>query len=276
MPGEYSKIIDMNDECLWFSPDRSRYFLPPLDLELADGVDTIRSIRGEARQVALETLLPYEISEAQAQAWAGRELGQIAQQLSQALRRGAEGSESPFPTEAKQPGGSTHSSTPGLDLLAELSRTPRESLHGGDGAIGQALGAYFRDIGATVADAISGDPARIARSQERMASWAATLAEHGVPTPETPPARDETISTGPSQGMAGHSQDTAARPRSASPPPQADLGDSSDQRGLSASLRSWAEQLRRRADALAAARQSSVAQPNTPEDPTDACADDGP
>lgn len=268
--------LPLTPQILWLTADRTRRFLLPVEMQVSEGVDTIHSLRGEARQVALETLLPYEISEAQAQAWARREFGQIAQQLSQALRRGAEGSESPFPTEAKQPGGSTHSSTPGLDLLAELSRTPRESLHGADGAIGQALGGYFREIGATVADAISGDPARIARSQERMASWAATLAEHGVATPKTPPVRHEPLSTGHNQGTAGPSQGTAARPRSASPTPQAEPGDASDQRGLSASLRSLAEHLRRRADALAAARQSSVAQPNPPEDPTKACADDGP
>lgn len=254
---------------LWLNADRSRCFLLPAEMHFGDGTDTIRSIRGEVRQVALETLLPYEISEAQAQVWAWQELGRIAQQLRRAVRPGALGAESTIPSEGDHAGPSTHASSPGLDLLAELSRTPRQSLDGGEGAIGQALGAYFRDIGATVADAISGDPARITRSQERMASWAATLEQHGVPTPATPPARDEPPTSGHSQGTVGRSQGTAATTRSASPSPQPDPADSSENPGLAASLRSLAEQLRRRADALAAARQSFGAQPTPSEGPLD-------
>ena len=261
--------LPLTPHTLWLTADRSRRFLLPVQFQFSQGADTIRSIRAEVRQVDLETLLPYEISEAQSLAWARRELGQIAQQLSQAVRRGADGSERTVSSEGNPPGRSTHSSTPGLDLLAELSRTPRQSLHGGDGAIGQALGAYFRDIGATVADAISVDPARITRAQERMASWAETLAEHGIPTPETPPQSDKPPSTVNSQGTAGNSQGTAATTRSASATAQPDPGDSSEDRGLSASLRSLAEQLRRRADALAQARQSSAGQPTSAADPTD-------
>jgi hypothetical protein len=261
--------LPLTPQILWLTADRTRRFLLPVEMQFSDGTDTIRSIRGEVRQVALETLLPYEISEAQAQAWAWQELGRIAQQLRRAVRPGALGAQSTIPSEGDHAGPSAHASSPGLDLLAELSRTPRQSLDGEQGAIGQALGSYFRDIGATVADAISGDPARIARSQERMASWAATLEQHGVPTPATPPERDEPLSTGHGQDTAGRSQGTAATTRSASPSPQPDPGDSSEDPGLAASLRSLAEHLRRRADALAAARQSFGAQPTPPEDPLD-------
>ncbi len=123
---------------------------------------------------------------------------------------------------------------PGLDLLAELSRTPRQSLEGDLGAIVWALGAYFKDIGITVADAISGDPARAARAQELMACWRAALGE----------APDQ-------QGEPGD-----AMPEKPADPEAADERVAAEQATEWAEpLRRLAEQLRLRADAIAAARQ---------------------
>lgn len=222
---------------LWLSADRSRYFLPPADLELEDGADLIRSMRGQVRQVALENLLPFEISEEQAQAWARKEFSHVLQQLRQAcLNREAEASTSSSSADST-PEASTSCPTPGLDLLAELSRTPRQSLEGDLGAIGRALRVYFRDIGTTVADATSGDPARDARAHERMTCWRAALGE----------APDQ-------EGEPGD-----AIPEKPADPEAADEPVAAEQTTAWAEpLRSLAEQLRLRADAIAAARQAEV------------------
>lgn len=218
----------------WLSADRSRYFLTPADLELDAGADTIRSIRGEVRQVDLATLLPFEISEVQAQAWALEELGEVLQQLRQALVGGEPASAFTTSSVGNNPGMTTSSATPGLDLLAELSQTPRQSLDEGQGAIGRALGAYFKDIGITVADAISGDPARAARAQERMTCWRAALGE----------ASDQ-------EGEPGDAMpEKPAEPEAADEPVAAEQASA-----WAVPLRRLAEQLRLRADAIAAARQ---------------------
>jgi hypothetical protein len=220
---------------LWLSADRSRYFLPPADLELEDGADLIRSIRGEVRHVALENLLRFEISEEQAQAWARKKFSQVLQELRRAcLNREAEASTSSSSSDST-PEASISCPTPGLDLLAELSQTPRQSLDGDLGAIGRALGAYFRDIGTTVADATSGDPARAARAQERMACWRAALGE--APDQEG----------GPGDAM----------PQRPADPEAADEPVAVEQATAWAEpLRRLAEQMRLRADAIAAARQA--------------------
>jgi hypothetical protein len=221
---------------LWLSADRARYFLTPADLDLDAGADTIRSIRGEVRQVDLDTLLPFEISEVQAQAWAREELGQVLQLLRQAFVGSEPASATTTSSVGNNPGKTTSSATPGLDLLAELSQTPRQSLEEGQGAIGRALGAYFKDIGATVADAISGDPARAGRAQERMACWTAVLGEAAE--------------------MDGKPRD-AMPEKTGSPEAACEPVEAEELKAWAEPLRRLAEQMRLRADAIAAARQDN-------------------
>ena len=173
---------------LWFTRDRTRRFLIPVSAELPEGVDTLVTATGQQRQVAMADVLPYEVSAEEAQAWAKQELASVARQLKDA---------NPFqrrdPAPEQQQGGDrppegSAPSTPGLDLLADFTRTPREELAGNDGAIGRALGKYFRDIGSTVADALSGDSARKEQAEQRMGQWADRLRAHGIAAPDMKPA----------------------------------------------------------------------------------------
>ena len=173
---------------LWFTPDRTRRFLIPASATLPDGEDTLMTATGEKRQVAMADVLPYEISAEEAQAWAKQELASVARQF-----RAANPFQRRDPAPDQQQGGGEPpegraSSTPGLDLLADLTRTPREALEGNNGAIGRALGDYFRDIGTTVADALSGDAERKQRAERRMGQWADRLRAHGIAAPDMKPA----------------------------------------------------------------------------------------
>lgn len=173
---------------LWFTPDRTRRFLIPASAALPCGEDTIVTATGQQRQVAMADVLPYEVSAEEAQAWAKQELASVARQLKDAnpfQRR------DPAPEQQQgegQPPEGSAPSTPGLDLLADLTRTPREALEGNNGAIGRALGDYFKEIGTTVADALSGDAERKQRAERRMGQWADRLRVHGIAAPDVKPA----------------------------------------------------------------------------------------
>jgi hypothetical protein len=169
---------------LWFTPNRTRRFLIPTTAALPEGYDTLVTATGEERLVTMADAQPYEISAEEAQTWARQELAHVARQLQDA---------NPFrrkdPAAGQQQGQGQvwegrASSTPGLDLLADLTRTPRETLEGTNGAIGRALGDYVRDIGSTVADALSGDPERKEQAERRMRQWAAHLRDHGIAAPD--------------------------------------------------------------------------------------------
>lgn len=206
---------------LWFTRDRTRRFLIPVSAELTEGVDTLVTATGQQRQVVMADVLPYEVSAEEAQAWAKQELASVAHQLKAA---------NPFqrraPAPKQQQGGGrppegSASSTPGLDLLADLTQASREGLSGNYGAIREALGDYFRDIGSTVSDALSGDPDRREHADQRMHQWAETLRNHGIPAhagePESHADRGE--SPPPDPGNAAKPQPENSDPPPAKPSP---------------------------------------------------------
>lgn len=143
---------------------------------------------GQQWRITVRDVHHYEVSAEKAQAWAKQELASVARQFRAAnpfQRR------DPAPEQQQgegQPPEASAPSTPGLDLLADLTRTPREELAANDGAIGRALGKYFRDIGSTVADALSGDSERKEQVERRMGQWADRLRAHGIAAPDMKPA----------------------------------------------------------------------------------------
>lgn len=235
---------------VWFSLDRTRRFLVPEQVSLAEGGYPIRDLTGQQRAVDPVQLGNFEVSVAAADAWAKAELGRVLRAFGGNLRR----SFASVPPSADGPAYPPEAPvTPGLDLLAAITNTPRADLDAG--ALGAALKRYFGDIGATVADAVSGDPACIDRAKERMAEWSATLREHGTEVGEPQP----TAGAAPDAGRAA---DAASARAATEPQEQPGTVDGS---GFAARLRELAEQFRRRADALAAAQDRVTTPPAAPE-----------
>lgn len=247
----------MPPSTLWSDEHRNRLFLIPEGIELPIGELRLRTSRGRDRWVQPSAVLPYEVDANVANTWVQVELSNISRQLAGNLRNSlasAQRSESPQNAPPDNP------ATPGLDLFAAITETPRADLD--TGALGAALKRYFGDIGGTVADAVSGDPARIARAKVRMAEWSATLREHGTEVSEPQPADGPTPETGATAG--------AAPAGAATQPPRPP--DARDASGFAARLRELAEQFRRRADALATAREGGAMPPAAPQagEPTSA------
>lgn len=130
-----------------------------------------------------------------------------------------------------------------------------------------------RDIGTTVANVASGDPRRIAVAQARMDAWSQALQR---------PAGDDNP---PDAAPASEPSDTQAEPSAARPSPGSTGGEgfeadhsrpSGTQDGsgnIAAQLRSMAEAMRRRADALAAARAAAQGAPDDRSSDTSGASD---
>lgn len=229
---------------LWFNSDRTQHFLIPDDYQLPEGQYVLHSRDGRQRHVAVDAVGRFRVQADAVEAWAQQELGRVLAELGGNLRR-AFASVPPEGVPTDTP------ATPGLDLLAAITKTPRADLD--TGALGGALKRYLGDIGSTVADAMSGDPARIEQSKARMAEWSATLREHGTEVGGPEPAAGTAPETGTGVGAASAEADKEPQQPPGKPDPS----------GIAASLHALAEQFRQRADALAAARVHTAAPPTT-------------
>lgn len=62
---------------IWTTTDRARHFILPGDAELAPGDLALRTAGGRARTVDPSAVLPYEVTEDEARAWARAQLGGV-------------------------------------------------------------------------------------------------------------------------------------------------------------------------------------------------------
>jgi hypothetical protein len=175
-----------DSQTLWSNADKTRQFLIPDTLELPSGEFLLRTATGREQHVDPGVLSSFEVSAEEAQAWAKAQLGEVTRWLKASLKEAlfgaskrvqAQGRECKGPETTQQT-----SPTPGLDLLADITDTPRERLSDDYRAIGQALRNYLKDITVTAGEALSGDPAREREARRRMRDWAETLSAHGIPT----------------------------------------------------------------------------------------------
>lgn len=233
---------------LWIDKHENRKFVIPYDFTLCAGSLRLTATDGREINVDPESVAAFEVSEEEAKAWLKEQLGDVAKQLKAGLRDALFGSKSATaePTVAPDPAvseGDPPSKTPGLDLLAAITDTPRESLTGDYAAIGQAVRAYLQDVTATAGDAVSGDPQRVRAARERMRDWDETLRAHGVAAPDAPDPPD-----------------APSKPPSPAPTPEPSPDDSStayEPGSLAARLHNLAEEFRRRADTIAAEREAA-------------------
>jgi hypothetical protein len=144
---------------LWFTEDRSRFFLVPDGQAFAPGEFIIKTLTNERETVALERLTPFEITEDQARRWAKDELGYtldelkhgIDERLADLRRQLDEKNRTPVTENTTL----TPSATPALfDLLKKLP-----------GVIGNSL---------------SGDEQRVESAKTAMANLQRELKEAGI------------------------------------------------------------------------------------------------
>jgi len=259
-------IDDREASAIWADECGTRRFLLPNDLDLPPGDFPLHTAAGRQRRVDVAALAPFEVSAEETETWAKAELKDVARRLGAGLKEALLGPKRPDADtdagacaatgEGKDQG--RPSATPGLDLLADITATPRDGLTDDYAAIGRALRGYFGDLTATVGDALGGDPARMAAAQARMDQWAQTLREHGVAAPSVPV--DPVVEA---------SAAAAARPSSGGSAPGApDRGvtpGAAGAAGIAERLRQLADDLRRRAESLADARQAAQPGPERAE-----------
>ncbi len=173
---------------LWTDEPGSRRFLIPDDLELPTGELNLRTATGRERRADPAALAPFEVSAEEAQAWAKAQLGEVGRRLKEGLKGGLFGASKGDPGETRDSdrgrAGPQQSATPGMDLLADITGTPRERLDGDYRAVGRALREYLQDMSGTAVDAVSGEPDREQAARRRMRGWAKTLRAHGIAAPD--------------------------------------------------------------------------------------------
>ena len=62
---------------IWSTPERTRRFIIPDDAELAPGDFVLQTATGRERSVDAAAVVPYEVTEEEATAWAKEQLGQV-------------------------------------------------------------------------------------------------------------------------------------------------------------------------------------------------------
>ena len=175
---------------LWTDISKTRYFLIPDDISLPNGDFLIRTTTGKKCQVDLEAVKEFEITKEEANAWLKDQFKTVMGQLKTGLKASlfSSSSQNDSVNENKQHKADSaenkKSATPGLDLLADITGTPRKRMDNNYSAIGQALKAYLKDMTSTVADAVSGEPEQQESAREKMNAWRETLRKHDIKVPD--------------------------------------------------------------------------------------------
>lgn len=180
---------------LWIDEAGKRCFLIPDALELPPGAFALRTATGRERRVDPAALAPFEVSTEEGLAWTKAQLGAVGKLLKEGFKArlfGANNRDRASPGEGEDTS-KRGSATPGMDLLADITGTPRERFDGDGRAVGRALRTYLQDVAETTIDAVSGEPEREQGARQRMRGWAETLRAHGIAAPEV---EDPNTSTG--------------------------------------------------------------------------------
>ncbi|WP_200345925.1 hypothetical protein [Halochromatium glycolicum] len=201
---------------LWTDETGKRCFLIPDAQELPPGDFALRTAAGRERKVHPDALTSFEVSTEEGVAWTKAQLGTVVGLLKSGLKARLLGGEKGERASADEQGDDARrtSPTPGMDLLADITETPRERFDGDGRAVARALRTYLEDVAETTIDAVSGEPEREQGARQRMRSWAETLRAHGIAAPEVedPDRSSEDASTRTSP-EAEHNESHAKTPK---------------------------------------------------------------
>lgn len=174
----YTKNLSKSNSSVWIGIDYNRFFLVPLDITLPKGSFKLRSInKNKFISVDETTLIKYEINKIEAENIIKDHLKQTLSSLSDKISK----------ITIKSGFNKSHSDedyskrkmkTPGLDLLAYITNSPRENIGEDYKSTGRALSNYLKDIILTIGDAISPKPERKKAAIQRMQFWQETLKKH--------------------------------------------------------------------------------------------------
>ena len=171
---------------LFISVDKKRHFLLYENTPVLEGDFVIKGTDGEKLNVDVKSINKFEISKEEANAWLKDQLKTVMGQLKTGLKETLFNS-SPKKDDANESDPNkadsakeNKSTTPGLDLLADITDTPREGMDSDYSAIGQALKTYLKDITSVVTDGVSGDSDLQQSASERLKVWKQVLSKHGI------------------------------------------------------------------------------------------------
>jgi len=178
------------DKTLWSDENNTRQFIIPDKLHPSNGYYVIRTATDKIQQVIIEDIKEFEVTKEEANAWLKGQFKSVMGQLKAGLKKSFFNSspENDNTNKSKQDKAGSEKenkkTSPGLDLLADITKTPRDTMDNNYSAIGHALQTYLKDMTSTVTDAVSGEPDRQESAQERMKVWGKTLQEHGIKVPD--------------------------------------------------------------------------------------------
>ena len=178
------------DKTLWSDENKTRHFLIQDNIHLPLADFEIHTATGRTRKVDPEAIKEFEISKEEANAWLKDQFKTVMGQLKTGLKASlfSSSSQNDSVNENKQHKADSaenkKSATPGLDLLADITGTPRKRMDNNYSAIGQALKADLKDMTSTVADAVSGEPEQQESAREKMNAWRETLRKHDIKVPD--------------------------------------------------------------------------------------------
>jgi hypothetical protein len=149
----------MTSADLWLSADRSRYFLIPEACAMPCGDFDIRTMIGATRQVALDAIRPFELTEEQARRIAKDQLGQTLEEL----KNGIDDRLAEFRERLNE-----HNRTPVNDNTA---LTPNAA---------PALFEFLKKLPGVIANSLAQDADRVASAKTTMSDLQRRLKEAGI------------------------------------------------------------------------------------------------
>ena len=149
----------MGSASVWRTDDRSRWFIVPDDLERTDGNCAISSLAGVVAHVERSWLIPFEVTEAQARAWAKHELGVALDELKVGIDDKLADVRQQLEAKDREP------------VVASSPITPNA---------GAALLDFFKALPRIVGQGISGDDARVGHARQTMADLQRRLKDAGI------------------------------------------------------------------------------------------------
>jgi len=196
---------------LWSNAERNRHFIVPGGNDLRDGNFEIKTVFGESKHISEESILRFEVTREEAKAWIKDELNGVFDEVKASfIGKIATASKSSGETsdhQAQNKGVPPTDDTPGLDLLAALSDSSKQTMREDPvellGGITQAL----EDFGAILSKSQTGSDVDLAEAKARMKRLRETFNRHGIDVSDRADSLPDKLSE-----MSARRADTAVKP----------------------------------------------------------------
>ena len=162
---------------LWVDSTQTRYFLIPTRQKLPSGDFILHTIDGEEKKVNATSLIPFEITEEEANTYLQTEIEQVMEQAKNAL--------SSLITSSVEQGRVGSTSTPSSDeflpnLMAALMGVTPEEVQNNPATAEAGLQNLLSQVKAVIHGSLSEDPAQLEAARDRIRSLQVTLKSHSI------------------------------------------------------------------------------------------------